>query len=285
MNSIATIIKLVINKVTVPKERRGRGRKGYGNVRRARLLVYAKSKGIHTDKGLIRYLKKNKKDVKELGFERIPHRTTVGRWKRYCSMMKQVFCNIVFFILLLFQLKFVIVDSTPIEDQRDSDAEIGYYSKGKFKGFKLHTLVNQLGLFLNADFTKANVHDTKVFPALLELPISDAHGVPLLGDAGYDSKDNRKLARKKGFKPIIAKNPRNTGRKFRTPKMLKKKRYVTEQSNSLIKTVLKKSWQLVKGLTKKASMIFAGLIVANIVAMISLLTGKSSLLEISEYWY
>jgi PII-like signaling protein len=74
-------------------------------VRRARLLVYARSKGIHADKGLIRYLSKNKEDVKELGFERVPHRTTVGRWKRHCSMMKQVFVlsmDIPFFIFIVY---------------------------------------------------------------------------------------------------------------------------------------------------------------------------------------
>jgi transposase len=55
-----------------------------------------------------------------------------------------------------------IYDSTPIKDEQDKDGKIGYNSKGRFKGFKLHLAVDKKGIPLRAEFTPANAHDVKV---------------------------------------------------------------------------------------------------------------------------
>ncbi len=50
----------------------------------------------------------------------------------------------------------VVVDSTPLVDLYDMEAEWGYTSRGKFRGFKLHAAVSQSGLPLRAIVTAGN---------------------------------------------------------------------------------------------------------------------------------
>lgn len=54
------LVRTVINKKVVP-EQQGRGRRGYGNLRRVRLLIYGMLKGIRKDSELIRHLGKIQK--------------------------------------------------------------------------------------------------------------------------------------------------------------------------------------------------------------------------------
>lgn len=183
------IIRLVINKTIVPKQPKRRGRKGYGLVLIVRLLVYSVLVGIFSNSGLRRHLEKHKRDVaKVLGFKTtVPHRTSIGRWKKkYYALMFQVI-NKVGDIIRRFiaPTTMEIVDSTPLEDPYDPDAKKGKTSKGWFEGFKLHVGINQLKIPVRAVFTTGNEHDSPMLKKLL---------VPcefLLGDAGYDGKDNR----------------------------------------------------------------------------------------------
>lgn len=78
---LTQLIRSAINKKTTPKQK-GKGRRGYGIVKRIRLLVYSIEKKIYRDKQLVRHLKNNPNEIKELGFESIPHRTTIGRWRK-----------------------------------------------------------------------------------------------------------------------------------------------------------------------------------------------------------
>jgi hypothetical protein len=50
----------------------------------------------------------------------------------------------------------VIPDSTPLVDLYDLEAKWGYTHEGPFRGFKLHIIVNQLGLPLKAKVTPGN---------------------------------------------------------------------------------------------------------------------------------
>ena len=61
----------------------------------------------------------------------------------------------------------LIIDSTPLVDEKDPDAKVGFNSRGPFKGFKIHLSVNQLGLPLKAILTPGNKHDSLFFPQLL----------------------------------------------------------------------------------------------------------------------
>ena len=78
--------------------------------------------------------------------------------------------------------EWVIIDSTPIVDEEDGDSEVGYNSKGRFIGFKLHLSCDECLVPLRAEFTKANVHDVTVAESLL-VPVK--YGSV---DSAYDSR-------------------------------------------------------------------------------------------------
>lgn len=86
------LVRAVINKKLVPKQE-GRGRRGYGNLLRVRLLVYSILKGIHKDKKLIRHLENNPEVRYGLGFyKEIPDRSRLSKWKKnYSELLKEVF--------------------------------------------------------------------------------------------------------------------------------------------------------------------------------------------------
>jgi transposase len=165
----------------------------------------------------------------------------------------------------------------------DLEAEWGFARKGPFKGFKLHTVVNQLGLPFKATVTPGNRHDSPLLLSLLE----DLEAEYVLADAGYDSKGNIEGVKAMGAEPVIAPNPRRGAEKRRLEHggLLKTKRYIVEQFTGLIKNhILKGCWTKPKGLTKKASMVTAGLISLNTTAIKSLLEGEQSLKAVSQYW-
>lgn len=117
----------------------------------------------------------------------------------------------------------MIANFTPLVDLHDSEAEWGFICKGPFKGFKLHIVVNQLGLPLKAMVTPLTVTIHPCFQAL--------------ADAGCDSKSNIEAVEAMGAEPVIAPNPRRGGKRKRLKhgELLKAKRYLVEQFNGLIK--------------------------------------------------
>ncbi len=69
---------------------------------------------------------------------------------------------------------------------------------------------------LTLTITPGNKHEMAIFPTQLKQLLSqDIHPRVLIADAGYDSKKNTLLCLKHGIKPVIAINPRRTGRKKR----------------------------------------------------------------------
>jgi IS5 family transposase len=162
------------------------------------------------------------------------------------------------------------------------EAGWGHTSRGKFRGFKLHAAVNQLGLPLRAMVTPGNRYDSPFLPKLIE----DLEADYVLGDAGYDSKTNTRAIRDIEAEPVIASNPRRGKRKkIKHAKLLKSKRYVVEQFNGHLKAnVLKGCWMRPKGLVKKAAMVMAGLISYDVEAIKALLIGEESLKCVSKYW-
>ena len=95
---------------------------------------------------------------------------------------------------------FLIVDSTPLVDLYDMEAGWGHTSEGKFRGFKLHAAVNQLGLPLRAVVTPGNRYDSPFLPKL----IADLEADYVLADAGYDSKTNYRAVKDIDAQPVIA---------------------------------------------------------------------------------
>lgn len=236
------VVRLFINKAIVPAEPRRRGNPGYGRVKALRVLVYARLKGLENDTRVVEHLKKHQWTVKTLGLHAVPDRTTVGRWwRRFLNLLEKTFIKIADILQFLAPTTIAVVDSTPLEDLYDMEAEWGHTGRGKFRGFKLHAAVNQLGLPLRALVTPGNKYDG---PFLLKL-IEDLEADCVLADGAYSSKRNFKAVKAINAQVVIADNPRKKGKgcKIESSELLKAKRYVIEQFNGHLKeNVLKECW-------------------------------------------
>ena len=277
------VVRLFVNKAIVSAEPKRRGNPGYGRLKALRVLVYARLKGLENDTRIIEHLKKHMWNARRLGLHNVPDRTTVGRWwRRYFSLLEETFGKISGMLQLVTPNTFIIADSTPLVDLYDMEARWGYTSRGKFRGFKLHAIVNQLGLPLKAIITQGNRYDSPFLPKLIE----DLEADYVLADAGYDSKRNIKAVKAIGAQPVIASNPRRGKRKrIKHGDLLRTNRYVVEQFNGHIKdNVLKECWLWPRGLVKKAAMVTAGLISYDAEAIKALLLGETSLKSVSKYW-
>jgi len=267
---------LAVNK-TIVSERKGRGRKGHGRLAALRLLAYALLVGIDKDKPLEKRLGRNRGVAKALGFKRsTPDRTTICRWKKkFDKIAREAFEKQAGIVEMLAPAELLVVDSTPLEDWRDPEAEWGYHSKGPFKGFKVHVSVDQLGLPRKAVVTPGNRCDSPFLPELIQ----GLRPRDVIGDAAYDAGSNRKARREIGAKPHIATNPRRSGKRRYTPPLCKRKRYIVEQFNSRFKEMLGECWVWFKGLAKKATIVYSALLAMNSLALQALLLGKPSLLR------
>jgi IS5 family transposase len=173
-------------------------------------------------------------------------------------------------------------------DLFDSEASWGKSSRGWFKGFKLHTSVNQQGLPLRAKVTPANCYDSPILPDIAW----DLKATYLLADAGYDSKLNRQVAKSVGAVAVIAKNRRKSGKnksknkvKAMYSELLRAKRYLVEQFNGHFKAnLLKDCYLRPKGLAKKSAMVYAALISYVAEGLRALLCDETSLKSVSKYW-
>ncbi len=278
------LVRLIVNKTVIPKEPKRAGNPGYGQLKAIRILVYARLKGHQNDTRIIAHLKKHPFDVKKLGLHTVPDRTTVGRWwRRYLTLLEETFKKTADIIQVLVPTTHLIADSTPLVDFYDMEAKWGFTHRGRFKGFKLHVVVNQLGLPLKAIVSPGNRFDSIFLPKLLE----DLEAQYVLADAGYHSLENLKAVEAMGAKPIIAVNPRQKGKesKVSNAEFFRGKRYPVEQFNSHAKhNLLKGCWVRPKGLVKKSAMVMAGLVCMDANAILALLVGESSLKCASKYW-
>ena len=103
--------------------------------------------------------------MKALGLKGIPNRTTIGRWKKRLEpIMRETFEKLAGIVAILTPTELLVVDSTPLEDWKDSDARWGFYSRGPFRGFKVHVSVDQLGLPRKALITLGSVYDSPLLP-------------------------------------------------------------------------------------------------------------------------
>jgi transposase len=236
------VVRLIVNKAVVPAEPKRRGNPGYGPLKAIRVLVYARLKGLENDTRVIEHLKKCVDAARTLGLRRIPDRTTVGRWwRRYLSQLEETFQRIANMLKLVAPTTHLVADSTPLVDLYDMETKWGFSCRGRFKGFKLHAVVNQLGLPLKALVTPANCYDSPFLPKLIE----DLEADYVLADAGYDSKRNVKAIKATGAEPVIGLNPRKRRRHGTPvhPKLLREKRYLVEQFNGHVKeNVLRRCW-------------------------------------------
>lgn len=279
------LVKLIINKAIVPAQPKKAGNPGYGQLKAVRTLVYARLKGLQNDTRIFWHLKHHPKDAAKLGLFSIPDRTTIGRWwRRYITVLQEIFQKTADIIQTLVPTTTLIADSTPLIDLYDMEAKTGFTSRGHFRGFKLHAIVNQLGLPLKAIVASGNRFDSIFLPALIE----DLEADYVLADAGYHSLQNIAAVKAMGAVPIIAVNPRQRGKagKVSNAEFFRGRRYPVEQFNSHVKFNLLRGdcWVWPRGLVKKTAVVFAGLVCMEINAVESLLVGDLSLKCASKYW-
>ena len=278
------LVRLILNKVTVPAEPKRAGTPGYGQKIAIRVLVYSRLKGLQNDTQIVWHLQRHKEDAKTLGLQSIPDRTTIGRWwTRYLPILQEVMDKIAGIIKDNIHTTHLIIDSTPLKDMYDMEAKWGFTSRGPVKGFKLHLAVNQLGLPLKALVTPCNRFDSIFLPELIE----DLEADYVLADAGYDSLENIEAVKALGAVPVIAVNPRRKGKQSKVSNAVffGGRRWPVEQLNDHCKrNVLKGCWVRPMGLIRKTAVVLAGLISVNVTAIVALIEDSGGLKEASRYW-
>jgi len=278
------LVRLILNKATIPTEPKRAGNPGYGRKAAIRALVYSRLKGLENDTRVIWHLKRHPQDAQKLGLHTIPDRTTIGRWWiRYLPVLQEIMNKIADIIKENIHTTHLIVDSTPLKDMYDMEAKWGFTSRGPVKGFKLSIAVNQLGLPLRAIVTSANRFDSPILPKLIE----DLEADYVLADAGYHSLKNLQAVKDMGAIPIIAVNPRRQGKigKVSNAVVFGGRRWPVEQFNGHIKAnVLRGCWVWPRGLLKKTAMVMAALISINANGIVALLDGNCGLKVASRYW-
>ncbi|KIU73030.1 hypothetical protein C797_20180 [Bacillus thuringiensis Sbt003] len=106
----------------------------------------------------------------------------------------------------------VLIDSTALRSSLyDSQAKWGKSTRyGWYKGYKTHVCSTPEGVILSYAFTTANVHDSKIAPALLR-DIQNQNVLFSVADAAYDSQHMHEIAGACDIFAINPINPRNSG--------------------------------------------------------------------------
>lgn len=257
-----------------------RGPKGYGLVLKLRLLLYATLMEIFSTRKLVKHLKKRSRVLKWLGFKAMPNKRTIDRWKKAIDYeLQQVITLAGDRYLQLNESEWTILDSTPLVDEHDPDATVGYNSQGQFIGFKLHMSCDEKEVPLRACVTQAHVHDSQRAKDILA-PTEKAGG-----DCSYDAKELKEHAKAHGTRLITSHNPRRQGKaaKKPTPKILKAVRYHIEQCNGFVKSqVMKHMWILVKGLKAKTVFALCAVLAIQALAIFNLVTWGYPSIRIQE---
>jgi hypothetical protein len=278
MQALNVIVGVVNKRFLQSLYRKRRGPRGYGIVRILRFLLYSVAKHIFETRTFLDYMQKHPHEMRALGFDKLPHRSTVDDWKAEYWLLTKDATSILGSKYAMFRnIKFTLLDSAPLPDPNDPDAKSGKYSKGWFKGFKIHTNCDDLRVPLRAEFTTGNVHDSKPAPSLfVESPYT-------LGDAAYDAKKLKEDALAKGTVLIADENRRRKKKRKKRPILLKKCSYIREQQNNLLKQhIMQHSWTKTKGFFKKATFAFLSVLLLQAMAIYTLLETGEVNLKINE---
>ena len=279
-SAVAVATRVIDKKLAAYVERTHRGPKGHGLLCSLRLLVYAMLMRYFSTRELVKHLRKHAKVWRDLGFRSRPSRSSIMRWrKQYQRELEECIALLGDAYLLERGSVWTIVDSTPLEDERDPDARVGHTSKGIFKGFKLHMSSDEDRVPLRATVTTGNVHDKTMAEHLLA-------PTPLTGgDAGYCAEDLKAAVRARNSVPIFVDNPGRKGKaaKKPTPKILKQVRVCVEQCNSIVKTqVMQNAWSCAIGFLAKATFALTAVLATQALALFNLRRWGYPTLRISE---
>lgn len=245
-----------------------RGPKGHGFYKTIRLLLYGILVEIFSTRKLAKKLKKCIDIWKRIGFLSCPSRSSIDRWKKkFHALLQEMDRRMGNKYMRLKSPEWSIMDSTPLVDENDPDATLGYNSQGSFIGFKLHMSCDEHEVPLRAAFTQAHVHDSQKANELL------APTPKTGGDSAYDSKEIKRKVQEQGGTPYFVHNPRRAGKekKRKTPLFLRKARVCIEQCNGFVKSqVMKHSWTTMKGYALKASFSFLSVLAIQCLAVYNL---------------
>lgn len=278
MQALDAIVGVVNKRFLQSLYKKRRGPKGYGLVRIIRLLVFAKAKNVYKTRTMVKYLKKHPDELRKLGFKKVPSRRSISDWKKnHALMLEKTVTLLGGKYAMMRSPKFTLVDSAPLPDSKDPEAKSGKTGRGWFKGFKVHHCCDDQRVPLKAKVTTGNVHDSKPAKELfVKSPVT-------LADAAYDSKELKEEALDRGTLLIADQNPRRGKKKDKRPVILKKLRYLIEQSNSIMKgPIMQNAWQQVKGLLRKTTYALASIILIQAIAIYTLMKTGEVNLKVSE---
>ena len=281
MEALDVVLKVLhknfTNEIVVPVKP---GPVGYGLLLKLRLLLYAMLMEIFSTRKLVKHLRKRKHVLRRLGFEALPDKRTLDRWKhKHDYELQQAVTLVGNSYLQLSESEWSILDSTPLVDENDPEATVGHNSQGPFIGFKLHMSCDEKEVPLRAVVTQAHVHDSQKAKDIMA-PTSLAGG-----DGSYDSQELRKYAKEQGTRLITVHNPRREGKaaKKPTPKKLKKVRFHIEQCNGFTKSeVMRHAWIFLKGLKAKATFALTAVLAVQALALFNLATWGYPSIRIQE---
>ncbi len=131
-------------------------------------------------------------------------------------------------------------EASEVVVKESCDPDANWVKKGKVctYGYKAHTMTDSNGIVVCMDVTSANVHDTVMFPDLIE-KAQLSEGDTVYADKGYHSEQNKKiLERRKLTDQIMHKRKRNEPENetiVNRNKSISKRRYVVERTFGSLK--------------------------------------------------
>jgi IS5 family transposase len=131
-------------------------------------------------------------------------------------------------------------EASEVVVEESCDPEANWLTKGKTStyGYKAHTMVDANGIIVNLSVTSADVHDTIMFPELIE-KAQLAEGDTVYADKGYHSVKNKEILELRNLNDrIMYKRKRNEPEDERIVernKRISKQRYVVERTFGSLK--------------------------------------------------
>ncbi len=191
-------------------------------------LLLKEMRQLSSRRKLVEFLKRDTFWLKKCGFQNPPSHNSFSDFvdRVGADATEQLFYYLVEQIRGLKSVgELIAVDSTPLKgyahfwkdrECSDPDAKWGYSPTTEWVfGYKAHLAVDaESELPLAFTVTPANIYDSTEYPKIVELLMQKGlQPKTILADAGYDSKENYRLALKHGAVPIIAINKRNLKKK------------------------------------------------------------------------
>jgi len=206
---LEAIFKEILGKLSLQPRRRGRGRPGASMDCMVKAFVLMLLRGLSGERGLERYLRDHPREASLCGFASVPWHSTFSRFRRRMgeAFFKELFKKAGEVLEKELPCGVAVLDSTPIPKPKDPEAEKGFYSRGAFKGFKVHAASCEHGLPRSVEVTAGNRHDSPLMPRLLrDVGCLEA----VVADSGCDSEENhRHIVEGHEALPIIARNRRS----------------------------------------------------------------------------